>query len=100
LKEILRRSNVKESGIGRTTPVNAYPLGKSPYGVMDMAGNIWEWQANYSGHDFRGEKTLSLRGGSWRYDGGRARVSFRLGSSRPDGRFDYFGFRVVLLPSG
>lgn len=43
LKEILRRANVDASGIGHTTPVNAYPLGKSPFGVMDMCGNVWEW---------------------------------------------------------
>lgn len=36
LKEILRRSNVKESNFDHTTSVNAYPLGKSPYGLMDI----------------------------------------------------------------
>ena len=48
IKEITKRANISESKIGHTTPVNAYLRGASPYGVMDMAGNVWEWQMNYS----------------------------------------------------
>lgn len=39
--------NTFESKIGATTPVDAYPEGQSPYGVMDMAGNVWEWTSTY-----------------------------------------------------
>jgi len=80
--------------VGSTTNVNAYPGGASPYGVMDMAGNVNEWMADdfepYSGSEapadlFQGKmvqprnkkefdivptkgKYKVLRGGSWKGD--------------------------------
>ena len=97
-EEITRFANTSESGINRTTPVWMYPDGKSPHGLMDMSGNVWEWQANYydKSHD-----NLGLRGGSWYSDGGYARVSIR-GYFYPHLRYYGIGFRVVAssLPSG
>ena len=38
-----KRANYWESMVGKTTPVNSYPLGMTPEGLFDMAGNVWEW---------------------------------------------------------
>lgn len=37
------RCNTEELGFGDTTPVGIFLNGKSPYGCLDMAGNVWEW---------------------------------------------------------
>lgn len=93
---IIGRSNVMENNLGHTTPVNNYLDGASPYGVMDMAGNIWEWQANFFDKDLL---SLSLRGGSWKNDGYTARVTSRE-SMQPAFRFSDIGFRVALFSDG
>ncbi len=96
IEEIIQRANVSRSGIDCTTPVWMYPQGASVGGVMELAGNVWEWQANYN--DVK-NGWLGLRGGSWNIDGGNARVAIR-SSYRPHNRLNYFGFRVAALPSG
>ena len=46
-----------------TAPVDAFPAGASPYGVLDMAGNAWEWVSSayrrypYDGRDGREDLT-------------------------------------------
>lgn len=58
---------------GDTTPVGAFDGGVSPYGVHDMAGNVWEWTDSwylpYPGNtkitENYGEKYKTLKGGSW-----------------------------------
>lgn len=97
LKMILQRANVEQSGIGHTTPVNAYPLGKSPFGVMDMTGNVWEWQANFFIKDY---EWLAFRGGSWYLNQFVERVTGRqfFHISRPNKAWNDYGFRVVALP--
>ena len=61
--------------VGDTSQVDSYPQGASPYGVMDMAGNVWEWTATrYAAYPYKVEARLEdpdatglriERGGGW-----------------------------------
>lgn len=92
-----RLCNFNEN-VGQTTPVTKYPDGASPYGVMDMAGNVWEWclsnfdNPRQTGLD--GVKGRVARGGCWLEDQGGARCACRSWSG-PNSRNDGIGFRVV-----
>lgn len=87
-----QRANVRESGIGSTTPVGAYPNGASPYGVHDCAGNVWEWTISRSG-----ESQIVIRGGSWNFRAEDARC-FARDYSHANHRSNRIGFRVVTGP--
>ncbi|WP_297325418.1 SUMF1/EgtB/PvdO family nonheme iron enzyme [Nitrosomonas sp.] len=93
-----QRTNSIGAGIGRTVAVGLYPLGRSPFGVDDMAGNVWEWCLNL--YDQPSDTSLStsedrvLRGGSWYYDPDYERVAARY-YAPPDYRFYAYGFRVL-----
>jgi formylglycine-generating enzyme required for sulfatase activity len=93
--EITRRANTKESNISHTTPVAMYPLGQShPNRLWDMAGNTWEWQANYysSTHLY-----LALRGGSWINTTDFSRLTSRLYNFGPSNRWKDRSFRVSIF---
>jgi sulfatase modifying factor 1 len=86
----------------QTTPVGAYPAGASPYCLLDMTGNVWEWAADwfqgYPGTTYKsdafGQKYRVLRGGSWDLDRYNARVAIRDGDG-PDNRNIGIGFRCA-----
>lgn len=75
--------------VGYTSPAGSYPQGQSPYGLMDTAGNIFEW----TGTEFDGEKVV-LKGCSWDDQGGICRAASRHGRVR-EARHILFGFRCV-----
>jgi formylglycine-generating enzyme required for sulfatase activity len=93
--------------VGNTTPVGKYSDGASPYGCLDMAGNVWEWtSSNYQNYpynpnddreDLEGHARRMLRGGSFGYNRSYVRCACRYWNS-PDVRFDLNGFRVVSSP--
>lgn len=93
--------------VGGTVPVGSYPSGRSPYGIYDMVGNVWEWCNDwYSGTyysvspttDPRGPSSGSarvLRGGSWSNYGDALRCSDRSGSYPSYAYGSKGGFRCV-----
>jgi len=78
--------------VGATTPVGRYPEGATPQGLMDMAGNVWEWMENW--HEKYQGAARCLRGGSWLCLENYLRCSERLRNS-PVNRGYSVGFRVV-----
>jgi hypothetical protein len=66
------RANTFESELGRTTAVGLYPQGASAQGVLDLAGNTWEWCLNKfdtpSDVSAGGDARRVVRGGSWNDD--------------------------------
>jgi formylglycine-generating enzyme required for sulfatase activity len=101
------KANYGETGIGGTSAVGCFPAGASPYGLLDLSGNVWEWTRSlfkdypYLPEDGREDLEAAgsrvLRGGALGYPLS-LRCAFRLRYD-PDLRDYSFGFRVVVSPS-
>jgi formylglycine-generating enzyme required for sulfatase activity len=97
------KGNTGATGIGQTSAVGIFPNGASPYGVMDMSGNVWEWclsdyynpSLDAAKEDLGTKKTRVLRGGSWLFVRIDARAVFRY-IINPLVRLGVIGFRVVV----
>jgi formylglycine-generating enzyme required for sulfatase activity len=100
------KANTYETGIGRTSPVGCFPDGRSPEGLLDMCGNVWEWTRSlYREYPYQpddGREGLQstarrvLRGGSFFDDRRDVRCACRRRSEPISGVSD-FGFRVVVV---
>ena len=98
------KANTSDGGPNTTTPVGAYPQGASPYGCMDMAGNVWEWtstlykdypyQASDGREDLAAQGSRVLRGGSWNNDPRNVRAACR-NFVVPVYWIDNYGFRLA-----
>ena len=98
------RNDDELHSLGETSAVGIYPQGKSPYKVMDMFGNVWEWCLN----QYHGPKILTpgasesdrvLCGDSWDNLSEKHYQSVhRILDLPPVSRDDDLGFRVVCVP--
>jgi len=108
------QGNTEETELKESSPVGIFPQGGSPYGVQDMAGNVWEWTRSRWGErsvlrtdygypydpadgreNLEGVKIPILRGGSWNYLRRGARCAYRDGFV-PDLFSNLIGVRVVV----
>jgi len=104
-----KRLNFWGTGLGTVNAVGSYPSGASPYGTLDMVGNVWEWTADWYDSKYYADSPREnppgpakgdlrvLRGGSFFDDALSVRCAVRY-ADVPVNRFDYVGFRVVVSP--
>jgi formylglycine-generating enzyme required for sulfatase activity len=87
---------------GGALPIGSFPRGASPYGALDMAGNVWEWTVDwylpYAGSafvtDLFGTKYKVVRGGSWNHPADDAQT-FHRDFAHPDRALAVVGFRCA-----
>lgn len=104
------QGNMGETGIGSTSAVGCFPSGASPYGLLDMSGNVWEWTRSLWGRPYSYEPDAGrepwhaadgnsrvLRGGAFWNDHQDARCASRNGYDAR-GVGPVVGFRVVVRP--
>ena len=103
-----QKANYNNCTMG-TTAVGTYLDGASPYGALDMTGNVWKWVADWYDEDYYSSSPSNnpqgpssgtyrvLRPGSWDTTDWGIRSTFRLGFL-PEVVVNYIGFRCVVSP--
>jgi formylglycine-generating enzyme required for sulfatase activity len=93
-----------DDGFPESSPVGSFPLGASPFGIEDMAGNVWEWCLDYL-EGYRGVPRVNPkgptsgskrvhRGGSWKSRFHNLRTTARAANA-PNFSCNDLGFRVA-----
>ncbi|MEM7393039.1 MAG: formylglycine-generating enzyme family protein, partial [Verrucomicrobiota bacterium] len=105
-----QRANYDEAEIGHSSPVGIFPSGATPDGVLDLAGNVWEWCRDGWGSSVyekrqprvddpeepsEGRSARVVRGGSWGNPSQFLASAFR-GGDRAGSRTRNLGFRCCL----
>lgn len=106
------KANTSETGLGTTNAVGCFPGGASPYGLLEMSGNVWEWTRNlakeypYIPDDGRenllteSEERRVLRGGSFNSNQMDSRCAKRIQDYVTyEGKYRFGGFRVAVIPN-
>jgi len=93
-----------DDGFPESSPVGSFPLGASPFGMEDMAGNVWEWCSDFA-EAYKSKPRVNprgplsgshriYRGGSWKSRFHSLRATTR-GSNVPTYSCNDLGFRIV-----
>ena len=98
------RDGTVDDGFAETSPVGAYPAGASPFGVEELAGNVWEWCLDsfepYKGGERANPRSAKAgaqriyRGGSWKSRFANLKTTAR-GFNQPTYASNDVGFRIV-----